>query len=1071
MAVLVAASLGADRVDYARQVKPLLAARCYACHGALKQKGGLRADTARALIEGGDDGPAIVPGAAGESALIGRIGGKGDGRMPPSSEGEGLAADQVDVLKAWIDQGAEAPSDEKPEPDPRDHWAFRAPVRPAAVPSMSRNPIDAFLAADWARRGLKPQPPANRRLLLRRVSLDLIGLPPTAEESAAFEADRSPDAYEKIVDRLLASPQHGERWGRHWMDLWRYSDWWGLGDELRNSQKHIWHWRDWIVESVNADTGYDQMLREMLAADELHPDDPGRLRATGFLARSYFRFNRNTWLEETVEHTGKAFLGLTFNCAKCHDHKYDPISQADYYRFRAFFEPYQLRTDALPGTPDPDRDGIPRAFDCNLDAPTYLFQRGDESRPAKDRPLKPGLPPLLALGDLEIEPVKLPAEASIPGLRPFVVDDQIRDTAAKIVAARAALDKARARLAALPDEPASKPRLGRGCDEHFFHDDFDEPNPDDWETPSGLWTYRGGKLVQGRGDEVRSVLRGRFTPPADFQARIRFTLTGGEPWRSAGLCFDAADGREVLVYLSAYASGPKLQVSYRHNGVDVYPPEAAQARKVALGTPQELTVRVRGRLVNVEVDGKHALAYRLPIARRAGPMSLITYAATAEFDRFDLVPLPPTTKLVEPPGGDPLARARAEVELATRSLAAVESQPDAIRARAAADRARFLEPPDAADAKDLAARASRLERTANLAKAEEDLARAALAMLDPAQKDAARKLHDAAKAAVEAARKALGAPGESYTPIAGARKTLESNVETEASRGKPFPATSTGRRAALAGWITDRRNPLTARVAVNHIWMRHFGTPLVPTVFDFGRKGTPPTHPALLDWLAVDLMDHGWSMKRLHRLIVTSDAYRRSSSGLGADGATLAADPENRHYWRMNPVRMEAQVVRDSLLGLAGELDAKIGGPPVPANDETSRRRSLYFFHSHNDYPKFLATFDDASVLECYRRSESIVPAQALAMSNSRLALTMAAKIGDRLHERLGAVGDPEFVRAAFETILGGAPTSAERDACERSLVELKALLKGQGVADPGRRARDDLVQALLNHNDFVTIR
>ena len=196
---------------------------------------------------------------------------------------------------------------------------------------------------------MTPQGPAERSLLLRRVYLDLIGLPPTREEMQAFLGDKSPDAYEKVVDRLLASPQYGERWGRHWMDVWRYSDWWGLGAELRNSQKHIWHWRDWIVESLNEDKGYDRMLREMLAADELYPTDPDALRATGFLARHYFIFNRTTWLDETVEHTGKAFLGLTFNCCKCHDHKYDPFSQADYYRFRAIFEPYQIRTDNVPG--------------------------------------------------------------------------------------------------------------------------------------------------------------------------------------------------------------------------------------------------------------------------------------------------------------------------------------------------------------------------------------------------------------------------------------------------------------------------------------------------------------------------------------------------------------------------------------------------------------------------------------------------------------------------------------------------------------------------------------------------
>jgi hypothetical protein len=291
----------ADPVDYARQIKPLLAARCVSCHGSLQKKGGLRADTAALLKRGGDSGPAVVPGDSANSWLIDRVTDEGSDRMPPESEGVGLDAAQIAMLKQWIDQGAVAPPDEKPEVAPRDHWAFRPPVRPA-VPTSSvnasdhpagpranraNNPIDAFLAAEQEKRGLVPQPPADRCLLLRRVSLDLIGLPPTYEELNAFEADPSPDAYEKVVDRLLASSSYGERWGRRWMDLWRYSDWWGLNADHRNSQKHIWHWRDWIIESLNADAGYDQMIREMLAADELYPGDAGRLRATGFLARPY----------------------------------------------------------------------------------------------------------------------------------------------------------------------------------------------------------------------------------------------------------------------------------------------------------------------------------------------------------------------------------------------------------------------------------------------------------------------------------------------------------------------------------------------------------------------------------------------------------------------------------------------------------------------------------------------------------------------------------------------------------------------------------------------------------------
>ncbi len=297
-----------------------------------------------------------------------------------------------------------------------------------------------------------------------------------------------------------------------------------------------------------------------------------------------------------------------------------------------------------------------------------------------------------------------------------------------------------------------------------------------------------------------------------------------------------------------------------------------------------------------------------------------------------------------------------------------------------------------------------------------------------------------AKAAAEAARKALADPGETYTPLTGALKTLESNLETEASRRKPFPKTSTGRRAGLAKWIADAKNPLTARVAVNHIWARHFGQPLVPTVFDFGRKGTPPTHAELLDWLAVELVENGWSMKHLHKLMVTSTAYRMASTLAGASPANRQADGDNRYLWHMNAGRMESQAVRDSLLHLAGELDATLGGPSVEiGQQDASRRRSLYFFHSAIDRNRFLTTFDEADPLECYRRRESIIPQQALALSNSRLALTMANKIADRLGNKLGEVPDRDFARAAFTALLAASPTDAELAACAKAMSQWRA--------------------------------
>ena len=457
--ILAGLTATAGEVDYLRDIKPVLAARCYACHGAMEQKASLRVDTAASLRAGGDSGPLIEPGSAAESYLIDVLTGDAGFRMPP--EGEPLDDAQIDLIRAWIAAGAPAPADEAPQPSPEDHWAFRPPVRPAVPavvdPAWGANPIDAFLAAEHERRGLVPVPEADRATLLRRVALDLTGLVPTREELQAFLVDDRPDAYERAVDRLLASPAYGERWGRHWMDVWRYSDWDGYGKEVRESRPHIWRWRDWIVESLNADVGYDRMVRAMLAGDEIAPDDPSTLRATGFLARNWYKFNRNIWLDNTVEHTSKAFLGLTVDCARCHDHKYDPIPQADYYRFRAFFEPIEVAADRVPGQPDTDVDGLARVYDAHADRPTYLYRRGDEKQPVEDHPLDPAVP--RALGAVpEIAPVDLPAVASYPGLRDHVRREALDAAEAAVDAARAELESARAE--ARPDvaDPARRTR-------------------------------------------------------------------------------------------------------------------------------------------------------------------------------------------------------------------------------------------------------------------------------------------------------------------------------------------------------------------------------------------------------------------------------------------------------------------------------------------------------------------------------------------------------------------------------------------------------------------------------------
>ena len=891
--------------DYEAVLKPLLRERCVSCHGALQQKAGLRLDTVAGMLRGGKHGPVLVVGKAEQSVMVLRTSSAdADERMPPEHEGQPFSEAQVALLKQWITDGASAPAGETPEADPRDHWAFRPRQRPP-VPTVARgdwvrNPIDAFISRSHEAATLSPRPEAPRRLQIRRLYLDLIGLPPTEAEMRQALGDPSEEGYARTVDRLLEDPRHGERWARHWMDVWRYSDPWGLGDQHRNSARHLWHWRDWIVESLNADLPYDEMIRLMLAADESHPDDLEQLRATGFLARNYFLFNRNQWLDETVEHVGKAFLGLTLNCAKCHDHKYDPLPQTDYYRMRAFFEPYQVRMDLVPGEADLARDAIPRAYDRNPETPTYLFVRGQETQPDRSRVMAPGVPALLGVTLPDIRPVDLPPTAWQPERRPWVLETQVRVARQELETVRAEAARALAKAAASTNAAAS--------------------------------VSSSAKI-------------------AVAEARLESVIRRAEAQRAS------------------WKDGPtSANAANAANATDV-------ARRAAV-TAERREKLARHRLTLAETELKRA---------------------TAEASKKDA-----------------LAK---ELATQTERLIALEKE----------------------------------------------------AAQEPASSDTFSPF-----------------PGMAWVPT----RFLDSTKDDPAV---PPQHHSTGRRTALARWITDPGNPLTARVAVNHLWNRHFGASLAPALFDLGRKGGTPEHAELIDWLACELVDHNWSLKHLHRLIVTSAAYRMDSTLAGAS-AELARDPDNRHWWRRTPIRLESQVIRDALLAHAGRLDTTHGGPTVGSSDQAqSRRRSLYFHHSNNDRNLFLTTFDEALVKECYRRETSIVPQQALALLNGRLVGDCAPDIARNLASTSPDPSDEAFVRHAFEQLLGFEPGPAELQAALEALrgpfagsageaggkvgpatgaSAVKAQkTQAQAQQDVPMPARARLVWSLVNHGDFVTLR
>lgn len=929
LTVIVGSPCAEAAADYSQDVKPIFERRCFACHGPLKQEGNLRLDTGRAIRAGGDSGPSVVPGSADASLLIQRICATEEGeRMPP--EGALLSREEIRILAKWVDAGAVSPADELPQQDPRAHWAFQKPVRPSIAARISTAPeyaIDQLIERELQARGLVPVPAAGKATVLRRVYLDLIGIPPTRDELQRFLVDPAPDAYERVVDDLLQRPAYGERWGRHWMDVWRYSDWYGRRavPDVMNSYPQIWRWRDWIVNSLNADKGYDRMVQEMLAADELCPGDDANVVATGFLVRNWFKWNYENWMKDNVEHTAKAFLGLTLNCAHCHDHKYDPLTQEDYFRFRAIFEPLELRQDRVPGLPDPGpfkkyvyaeaygpiTAGLIRVFDEKLDAQTFLYEKGDaRNRVAGTPPIAPGIPEVFDDGCFRVEPGELPPHAYYPGMRDELRADDKLKLAAEIEAAE--------REVAVSTERLSD--------------------------------------QQGRRAAIRLAAETatlRIGVPA-----IQLLLVADEPVYTAERELEIH--RQRLIALQAQRSSLHARIAAddaRYGGLSDAPARAQDA------------FRAESRAV-----------YEDALLRKL----------------------------------------KAEIQLAGSSVLAADS-----------------------------------DKAAHRANLEQELADA--------------------RAAVDAASAALSAHGESYAPLSPV-----------------YPSRSTGRRLALARWIASPLNPLTARVAVNHIWLRHFGRGLVDTPSNFGRSGHRPSHPELLDWLALELMEHGWRMKPIHRLIVTSAAYRRCSSSGGSAPANMSIDPDNVYYWRANLPRMEAEVVRDSLLACASELDTTLGGQEIDAaHGLTSRRRSLYFAIHGEGKMQFLDTFDAPDVCDCYQRPTSVRPQQALALANSDLTLDLSRILAEKLLQAAAGVAPAEaatdtFISAAFETILSRSPTAAERRAAADFLTEqhntlqsasseeLSATLTGGGKRpspDLAQRARETMVHALFNHNDFVTVR
>ncbi len=822
--------------SFTRDVAPLISEKCLECHGATTMSD-LDLRTSAALAKGGKHGPVVVAGKPGESLLYRHLTGQIAPQMPLGSR---LTDEQIGIFKQWIEAGAKwdpavtalntpAPAGHKFTDAQRHYWAFQPVVKPAVPAAKNpwvKTPIDALVLSALDAKKIKPNPPADKITLIRRATLDLTGLPPSPEEVQAFLADDSADAFAKVVDRLLASPAYGERWGRHWLDLARYAD--SNGFKSDETRPNIWRYRDYVIQAFNQDKPYDRFIREQIAGDELYPGDMNARIATGFL-RQYteetnqpvLELRRQEILNDEADTTAAVFMGLTYGCAKCHDHKFDPILQTDYYRLQAFFA--NIRQDDH-----------------------YVLLQGDQ-------------------------------------------------------------------LAAYQKQLA------------------------EWNEKT--------KSIRDEMDALVAPLR---KEKADYYS-IRFSAG------TRAALNTPADQRTPIQSVLAFLATP--QITYQD----------ADLAKELKGEPKERFAALAAELKKYEAEK----------------------------------PNPPIAQTVIDNG-----------TVAPKTFVLAGNSWDAPK---------------------------------------QEVQPGFLTILDP--------------------------------------------VDPKIT---PLPALhSSGRRSVLANWLADPKNPLTARVMVNRIWHYHFGIGIVPSTSDFGLMGDRPSNQKLLDYLAATFVEQGWSIKKIHRMIMLSSVYQESSA---ADPASIAADPDNKLFWRYPRHRIEGEAIRDSMLYTSGLLNRDIGGPGVhpdvppgtlssgtkwvvDKDPQQADRRSVYVFVKRvMTYPMFEA-FDAANNEEsCPRRFRTVIPSQALVLMNDKLVLQWSQALATRILNDRGLSTDQEIERA-YRLVLSRAPRTKEEQEVRGFLDSQSALIgqrieKHESVALPANlpagekperfAAFADFCHALLNSNEFL---
>lgn len=989
----------AEKVDFIRDIQPIFRQACVECHGPEKQKNGYRVDAKSVALTGGDyHAPNIIPGKSSESPLIRFVSGQDEKIiMPP--KGTRLTEQQIALLRAWVDQGAMWPDSASIKlDDKRDWWSFKPLARPEVpkVPGSKfkvQNAIDAFIVTKLQEKGLPQSSEADRRTLIRRLYFDLIGLPPKPAEIEAFIADKDPQAYEKLVDRLLASPQYGERWARHWLDVVHYGDTHGYDKD--KPRPNAWPYRDYVIRAFNEDKPYGRFVQEQIAGDVLYPGTRDGIEALGFIAAGPWDFighaevpesktdgkiARHLDRDDMVVNTMQTFNSLTAGCAQCHNHKFDPISQEDYYSLQAVFA-------AL------DRADKKYFADATL---TKRFNELENRQRELNARKKTGEDKLRQLGGAEL--VKL--------------EEQIT--------------------------AATKKGSGNTRPEFGYHSAIaKEQSSLKWvQVDLGRSVVIDKVVLQPCYDDFNNIGAG-----FGFPVRFKIEASDDPEFKSGKVSIVSKEGED-------FRNPGTATQSFKSSGVT--------ARYVRV-TATKLALR--------KDDYIFSLA-ELEVYDSTG----VNLAAGATVTALDSIEAPPRWRkanLVDKVGPQPDATSAGQLaELQTKRKQLVDSLLDA------------------------KAKNENAEIEAALKQVRQELA----GFPKPDVVYAGTVLYGSGNFI------GTGPNGGKPRPIhvlnrgsvlSPGKEVLPGALQSIAWLPGRFEQAAKGdeseRRAELAHWLTDARQPLTWRSIVNRVWQYHFGKGLVETPNDFGHMGARPSHPELLDWLAVEFRDGGQSFKQLHKLILTSATYKQVSSFEFAvpsskqspvarnqrHETTNQVDADNRYLWRMNRRKLEAESIRDSVLQVSGKLDLKMGGPAFQdfviekpehsphyeyhlhnPDDPQTHRRSIYRFIVRSQMQPFMTTLDCADPsIQVGKRNESLSPLQALALLNNGLMVTMAKHFAGKLEAGGGDLASQ--VERGFYEVSGRKPNAMEHQ-------QLITYAKEFGLTNTCR--------ILLNLNEFSFI-